>query len=72
MSENFNQLPYVRYCDEKDHPAQTRLVNGEIIAYELPLTAHGSAVIQVSNRWTICGFYEFRKKQTLVYFLSMV
>jgi hypothetical protein len=50
LDRNISLESYVKYREtEEDHSVQIRLLDGEIIAYELPLKPHGSAVIQVSS-----------------------
>ncbi|GBB97658.1 hypothetical protein RclHR1_03030002 [Rhizophagus clarus] len=55
LARNISLESYQKFCEaEKNLPVKIRLVNGEIIAYELPLGPHGTAAFHVGalmNKW---------------------
>jgi len=55
LARNISLESYQKFCEaEKNLPVKIRLVNGEVIAYEVPLGPHGTTAIQVTQqilRW---------------------
>src|SRR5688572_66629 len=55
LARSISLESYQKFCEaEKNLPVKIRLVNGEVVAYEVPLGPHGTAASQVCqqiSRW---------------------
>lgn len=48
LAKNVSLESYVKFCEAKNNlPIKTRSINGNVVAYELPLTPHGAAASEV-------------------------
>src|SRR5437764_6968546 len=55
IKENVSLNAYIKYCEtERKLPVSIRLIDGKIIAHEVPLTSHGVVVGEIS--FLICNW----------------
>ena len=49
IKENVSLNAYIKYCEtERKLPVSIRLIDGKIIAHEVPLTSHGAVANKIS------------------------